>query len=269
MDKLRQIGAYDNTSIFLVGDHGAGYHSSLNLFADPDTGIGNMLGRYPARAATAFLVKSAAGNDQLKINQNPIDLASSPAVFNSLVERTEIPTLEQDAVRKFLYSNWKSDFNAPLDKYFEYLLLGHTWKPGSLLRYHNHATEQDFDACVFDVFRDPSLIYRSQVKDQEFNRLEFRFQVKGSPEFLNLILSGKNVDQEIVIEAFANNIRIDVRDSISNEQMAQKRIEFSSIGENSSALVTVDLRISYSDQVSGIKLNDIVVIGEGRNSVLR
>ncbi len=86
---------------------------------------------------------------------------------------------------------------------------------------------------------------------------------------MNLILSGKNVDQEIIIEAFANNIRIDVLDSISNKKMAQKRIDFSSIGGNNSALVTVDLRISYSDQVSGIKLNDIVVIGEGRNSVLR
>ena len=154
-DRLREIGAFDNSTIFVIGDHGAGEYQEIGVHAQlaNDLGLGVQLStahspidsRVIQGGIPLILVKRANEQGDLKISPAPVELGDIPnTVFDELgyddvvdgPSMFEIsPGQERIRTHRFYeFSGWGQDYIVPLT---EYRVSGFSWDAGSWSRSDN------------------------------------------------------------------------------------------------------------------------------------
>lgn len=144
LERLRDLGAYDDTLIFIVGDHGAaiqGQEFHPGPLA-PGAKDGDVLTQ-PTRinALPLVLVKPFGGSGALRISDAPVSLADIPAtVFQALGLDVDAPgesmfAIDDHAVRERRYLLYSGrDIYSYYGDMDEYLVSGPGWRDASWRR---------------------------------------------------------------------------------------------------------------------------------------
>ena len=145
LDRLRQLGVYDNSLVFIVADHGAGIPDALlnvsPLAASFNTGPpykGNF-SCFKAAAIPVILVKRMWEAGPLKLSDAPVCLGDIPqTVVEELGLEAEFPGTSMFRVqeghqreriyRAFIGPQENVDYLAPL---YEYAVSGFSWDDAS------------------------------------------------------------------------------------------------------------------------------------------
>jgi len=144
LERLRSLGIYDDSMIFVVGDHGAGFQGQ-EFVPGPGTPASESDDpvTQPARinALPLILVKPFASSGNLRTSDAPVSLADIPATaFRALGLDVEAPGESMFAVdvyaarerRYLMYSG--RDIYSYYGEMDEYLVSGPGWKDGSWRR---------------------------------------------------------------------------------------------------------------------------------------
>jgi hypothetical protein len=142
-DILKQEGAYDNSLIFVIGDHGSG--RSKDMYINPEYDSHNAVLNqvspqdnfqiYKARGIPLVLAKPFNSSEELKISDAPVSLIDIPKTIVSALEiLVDFPgvsmfEVEDDYYRKRYYGafQWfyeKKDFVEPITMY---VVNGFSW----------------------------------------------------------------------------------------------------------------------------------------------
>jgi hypothetical protein len=140
LKKLKHIGVYDQTLLFVIADHGQ--HTGWQIYGQPSAGSGvhriPMLDRMKTESMPLFLVKSFNAKGALRISNAPISLGDiTKTIISQLEFGEETPGVSVFAIkdsdsrsRRFLHHDWEWDFwkdqnyEQPMK---EYLILGYPW----------------------------------------------------------------------------------------------------------------------------------------------
>lgn len=147
--RLRDIGAYDNSLIFIVGDHGCGEHREVDFRGEvalklgietdltiPDNYVGDTIIR---GAVPIILVKPMGSTESMDMLTSPVELGDIPnTIFHEmdLGEKASGPSvfdIPESSDRKryhrhYRFAGWGQDFIVPLT---EYEISGFSWAPKS------------------------------------------------------------------------------------------------------------------------------------------
>ncbi len=147
--RLREIGAYDNSLIFVVGDHGCGEHrqvgfrsaAALDLGLEIDLNIpDNPVGEEVIRGAVpVILVKPMGSSGIMDLSTAPVQLGDIPnTIFQELgygkaADGPSILEIPESSDRKryhrqYRFAGWGQDFIVPLT---EFEVSGFSWAPSS------------------------------------------------------------------------------------------------------------------------------------------
>ena len=124
---LRRNGAFDNSLILVVGDHGRGGISQLytnpsgserNAFLNK-TAIGKDFQKDKSRGIPLVLVKRLHAKHELKTSYNPVSLIDIPAtVFSELGIKAEIPSALDNKIEFPGISMFDLTEESPRTRYF-------------------------------------------------------------------------------------------------------------------------------------------------------
>lgn len=149
MNRLREIGAYDNSLIFILGDHGCGeynmvgFHGTeaerLGLGFEVTPPSGPLMEQVIRGGNPLVLVKPMNQEGPLAISRSPVELGDIPnTIFKELgflkamngPSMFEVPpTSDRTRLHKhYLFSGWGQDFIVPLT---EYEIKGFSWDASS------------------------------------------------------------------------------------------------------------------------------------------
>ncbi|RKZ15523.1 hypothetical protein DRQ53_08790 [bacterium] len=154
-DRLREIGAFDNSLVFVLGDHGAGEHEIIGIRQaaahiigedihlpeeSPDIPWQVIQGGIPL-----VLVKGIDDTEPFRISRAPVELADIPnTIFaalnlNDAVDGSSVFDIAPDAPRVrthhwYEYAGWGQDYIVPM---IEYSVQGFSWDPTSWSRTEN------------------------------------------------------------------------------------------------------------------------------------
>ena len=147
--RLRQVGAYDNSLIFVIGDHGAGEFYSIGIQKEALLKLGLdtkfSIPEKPAKRTLiqggipALMAKRIGENGRLKILPTPLELSDIPnTIFHELgfAEAATGPSLfgiprPSERIRyhrKYRFVGWGQDYIVPLT---EYQISGFSWSEES------------------------------------------------------------------------------------------------------------------------------------------
>ncbi len=147
--RLKQEGLYDNSLIFVVGDHGGGEYGKIQVLQEASNKIGLNVDFEPTKysienslirgAIPAILAKPINKNGSLKISSAPVQLSDIPNTifselgFSSAQTDLSIFNISDDADRPrfhryYRFAGWGQDYIVPLT---EYKISGFSWNPGS------------------------------------------------------------------------------------------------------------------------------------------
>lgn len=148
-DRLRDLGAYDNSLILVLGDHGNGELTGLDIRPEAlaalggETGIGRCddprLLEVMRGGTPLLLAKEPDSRGPLRLSGAPVELADIPAtIFGTLGLRAGTsgrslfsPDFDPDRVRLhrfYRFAGWGQDFIVPMT---EYQVTGFSWDPAS------------------------------------------------------------------------------------------------------------------------------------------
>lgn len=144
LDNLQRLGIYDNSLIFLVGDHGAGYQDQdfvLQSGMPLERGTGIVTQSSRVTALPLILVKPLASRGALRISDAPVSLSDIPAtVFSSLGVSIKNSGTSMFAIdetktreRRFLMYSGR-DYYSYYAEMFEYMISGYSWQDGAWRR---------------------------------------------------------------------------------------------------------------------------------------
>lgn len=135
--RLKELGVYDDTMLFVVGDHGSGRTSDLLLSpppggsaagASPPTGLGDDFQMWQARALPLLLAKPFKARGGLRVSRAPASLGDLPGTIVAAagVERPmpgeRLFDLREDTIRTrsyaaFAWSPKSSEYVQPISLY--------------------------------------------------------------------------------------------------------------------------------------------------------
>ncbi len=143
LDKLKELGIYDETMIVIVGDHGAGHSVDNNILKSEkikslaDSKGSSLIGS----GLPVFLVKPFNANNDFRISDVPVSLMDIPqTIAETLGIESDFSGIsvfklrENDRrIRKFKHYEWAhSDWNREyLPDMIEYEVNGFSWLPSS------------------------------------------------------------------------------------------------------------------------------------------
>lgn len=142
LNSLRNIGIYDNSMIFVVGDHGSGVAGSFGLNLDvsgysEDNNTSNII---PTNTITSglplILVKPLYSKGDLKISDAPVSLSDIPKTIVSELGLNDddypgysMFTVKESDIRerRFLEYKWGNNKKPDLSELKEYIVSGFSW----------------------------------------------------------------------------------------------------------------------------------------------
>ncbi|MHB8094252.1 MAG: sulfatase-like hydrolase/transferase [Candidatus Aminicenantales bacterium] len=139
LDHLRRLGIYDNSTIIIVGDHGAGYQGQQFVLQPgmPVEGDDSDIVTQSSRVAALplILVKPPASPGDLKISDQPVSLADIPATVFSAIDlpaRNSGPSMfdidgSQPRERRFLFYSGRDIYSYYGDM-SEFTVSGYGWQ---------------------------------------------------------------------------------------------------------------------------------------------
>jgi len=150
-ERLRSVGAYDNSLIMIVGDHGNGELETLDIRSDAlvklggntkaavcdDPGLLNVMrGGIPL-----MLAKAPEASGPLRISKAPVELADITATVVQVMDldsagagtgrslfEPEFDPHRKRLHRYYQFAGWGQDYIVPMT---EYVIEGFSWDPGS------------------------------------------------------------------------------------------------------------------------------------------
>ncbi|KMQ49658.1 hypothetical protein CHISP_3442 [Chitinispirillum alkaliphilum] len=144
IEKLKRLDIYDNTMLVVVSDHGGGdYNASINYsvlpdhLGKPEKNWENIPHRYLQSALPLILIKPFEKTGELTISDLPVSLADIPftiesaAGFEPKTEGYNILQMDgtENAVRRYLFYDFKGWDRLYLPVMEEYVVSGHSWLP--------------------------------------------------------------------------------------------------------------------------------------------
>jgi len=148
IDKLKELGVYDETLIVMTGDHGGGFH---HYAIDPraggvadelieDTTVPSLI---KSSAVPAILIKEIGSRGSLKITDVPVTIGDYPAsIAGSLGFKHSFPGVDfltgrVDPERErlfYFYVGYNTNETDYFDGFTEYRIRGHSWLDASWMR---------------------------------------------------------------------------------------------------------------------------------------
>lgn len=137
IDKLKELGIYDNTMLIIVADHGAGFQDQQFVLQQGMPTIKNgtiISSRMRSSALPLVLVKPFNSTGELKISDTPVSLADIPKTIFSVLNMP-VPNSENESMyvidpgsqreRRFMYySSVEPPYYGPMT---EYVVKGLPW----------------------------------------------------------------------------------------------------------------------------------------------
>jgi hypothetical protein len=141
LDHLRALGIYDNSLIFVIADHGAGFQP-IPFVLQPgmrlDDGASAVTEPFKSAALPLMLVKPFGASGALKVSDAPVSLTDIPAtVFASLGMTAETPgasvfsVSETQARNRRFFKYWEKDIFSYYGDMTEYIVSGYAWQDTS------------------------------------------------------------------------------------------------------------------------------------------
>lgn len=138
---LKNIGIYDNSMIFIVGDHGAGVAGSFGLnteasgYKEENSSSNIISDNTITSGLPLILVKTFNSNGDLKISDAPVSTSDIPkTIVSELGLNYDYPGCSMFAVkesdireRRFLEYKWGNDNKPDLSGLKEYIVTGFSW----------------------------------------------------------------------------------------------------------------------------------------------
>lgn len=149
IQRLRELGTYDNSLILVMGDHGNGELMKLDIRPEALAALGGRSGTAPCAdprlrevvrgGIPLLLAKAPDSHGPLRISEAPVELGDVPAtIFQVLGLHAQTPgrslfspAADPDRIRLHRYyrfAGWGHDFIVPMT---EYRIEGFSWDPGS------------------------------------------------------------------------------------------------------------------------------------------
>ena len=148
LERLRQLGVYDQSAVIVLGDHGTGRGKELYLFNEPS---GEHDLEVKARATPMLMVKGF-GATHRSIGYNETDF-SYQTLHNDIDHLINDPALfeaDHSVARRYIKYQWQAKFGNFLENYREYIVAGDVthnaaWWP---MHVHTPGFPQKHD-CLF------------------------------------------------------------------------------------------------------------------------
>lgn len=143
LEKLKNLGVYDNSMIVIIGDHGFGTDINLGLYKNGITNINKIPLYERERAIPLILVKAFEAKGELKTSDAPVSLIDIPiTIFRALgisgdfVGKSMLEMREDESrTRRYLYFDWDHAYWKLEKRYLppikEYLVIGFSWLESS------------------------------------------------------------------------------------------------------------------------------------------
>lgn len=139
LDKLREIGAYNNSMIFVVADHG--HRGEVNVeqldFARGNDEFDLVSSRILASGVPLILFKPFNSSNEMLISDAPVSLSDIPKTICTLLDidnsfsGASMLALEEQKTRerRFLYYTWEHEYwdKQYLPPMHEYIVTEHSW----------------------------------------------------------------------------------------------------------------------------------------------
>jgi len=208
LTSLKNIGIYDNSMIFIVGDHGSGSFG-VNVQASgctEDNKVVNITSsNIIASGIPLILVKPFASTAGLKISDAPVSLSDIPkTIISELGLKDDLPgrsmfTINESDIRerRFLAYNWEHEYwnKAYLPAMQEYIVTGFSWLNQSWRPTYRRFTPNGVEDTQPIIYE-----YGSQIQFGDAGNAE-QYQVQGwsSPEKGFTWTDGKNASLVIPV----------------------------------------------------------------------
>jgi hypothetical protein len=193
LERLKELGVYDNTLIFVVGDHGAGYQNqSFRLQPGmPHTpGATVVSDGFKVSALPLVLIKPPTARGALRVSDAPVSLSDVPATvfaaFGLPAPSSGTPMFavreDQDRERHFfLYSN--KDYYTYYGDMTEFAVRGRGWEDDSWRYTGRILTRHGIEALrltqspdvLFDDIRDYGLAFNGFHHVESANGVRFHW----------------------------------------------------------------------------------------------
>ena len=145
MTRLKEIHAYDNSLIIIIGDHG---YSAADDW--PKGNIGKGMGM------NALMIKDFGAKSPFKVTDQPIASSDIPNyVFEklglySVSENLKPPAISnQQNIRRFFVRGLRKE-EYVYHGYSEYIVMGHSWNDNAWIKYHQHPPGSNIELCIFN-----------------------------------------------------------------------------------------------------------------------
>lgn len=229
-NKFKKLGIYDDSTIYIISDHGAGRTIETKLKTDIlDSSIAeseniNVPYQVKARAISLFLKKLANSKGKMQIsNRSFANSDFSEVVKRDLeiasnqVSRNSIQQKHSDGRRYFYYSNRSTRKYLPW--LYEYIINGNSWLDSSWTGPINIYTETGVYKNVWSVEFNGNSKYIFQSIDKTMDGIEFidmddnefqlNFRIKNFNNLLlNIVLNYRDDIKRYIIEMYINENKI-------------------------------------------------------------
>ncbi|MFZ3171885.1 MAG: sulfatase-like hydrolase/transferase [Carboxydocellales bacterium] len=166
LTSLKKNGIYDNSMIFIVGDHGLGTFG-INLSASGYTESGKitkLTSNYTiASGIPLILVKPFASTEDMKVSDAPVSLSDIPKTITSELGLTvkypgrSMFTIKESDIRerRFLAYQWEHEYwdKAYLPSMQEYIISGFSWLNQSWRPTYRKFTSEGIQSTQPDVYQ--------------------------------------------------------------------------------------------------------------------
>lgn len=193
LDKLREIGVYDNSMIFVVSDHG--YRDAVDGKQLPNNIIENKTlslvdPHVKASGLPLIMFKPFSSTGELEISDAPVSLKDIPKTISDLMNIEHdfpgynILNIGESEIRerRYLYYDWTEEYHDWSKEYlppmYEYVVTGHSWLDSSW-----KPTNRSFTAeGIKDATPEPYIWGDSIFFNKEGNAEQYYGGGWGSPE---------------------------------------------------------------------------------------
>ncbi|CAA0088312.1 Uncharacterised protein [Halioglobus japonicus] len=136
LDELKRSGAYDNSIILILGDHGAGEIEQLMSPAHPEDGHDQDFTVFPddiARGIPLFLYKPAGATGAMTWNDQPVQLGDTGSLIlaeldgNLDSELAQVFEKNRRHGRSYRHYDWVKGYQDKLQDFRKYRNTGHSW----------------------------------------------------------------------------------------------------------------------------------------------
>jgi hypothetical protein len=163
LDKLKELGIYDETMVFVVADHGARYPVNIAAsgYEEGQNSDIPMLGTIKSSALPLVLVKPFDSRGEMAVSDAPVSLADiAKTVASALGVTSEIPgssllNMSSSDVRsrRYLYHEWgRGEWPDYLPPMREYLVAGFSWLDEAWHPTHNLYTPEGIERLLSETY---------------------------------------------------------------------------------------------------------------------